>query len=109
MAITACICFYNNGEAVALGVDLAAAELARAGYVVHRRPPEQFERVRFDAPGDSGFLGAVIECPDDDKVIKAILDEVSGVVWKHEGDVTEWGPIEDGYVPFSDDEQGYRQ
>jgi hypothetical protein len=104
-----CICFYNNGEAVALGVDLAAAELARAGYTVHRMPQEQLEDVRLDVPGDCDFLEAVIACSDDDKVINAIVDEVQSIVEKHEGLVTEWGPIEDGYVPFSDNEQEYRQ
>lgn len=82
-----------------LDVDAAAAELRQAGYEVFRMPDKY--SVLLAHPLDD-FIEAIIEGPDDDKVIGAVFEEVNSIVDKYGGLCDECGPVEPDYVPFVD-------
>jgi hypothetical protein len=62
--------------------------------------PEKYSG-RLTHPLDD-FIEAVIDGPDDAKVIGAIMSEVNAIVDKYGGICMECGPIGDEYVPFAD-------
>jgi hypothetical protein len=82
-----------------LDPELAAAELRQAGYEVFLMPEKYSGRLAH--PLDD-FIEAVIDGPDDPKVIEAIMREVNAIVDKYGGICMECGLISNGYVPFAD-------
>lgn len=84
---------------IELDPERAAAELRQAGYDVYLMPEKYSPRLAH--PLDD-FIEAVIEAPDDPKVINAIINEVSVIVEKYGGLCMEWGHIGKDYVPFAD-------
>jgi hypothetical protein len=63
----------------------AVAELRRAGYEIARHPPYVAGH-----PLDDCF-DAIIEGPDDPKIIEAVRQEVEAIIVKYGGDLDEWG------------------
>lgn len=84
---------------IQLDVDVAANALRQAGYEVHRLPDEYGGLLMH--PLDD-FIEAVIEGPDDDQIISAVMREVGAIVYKFGGACFECGPIGQDYVPFAD-------
>jgi hypothetical protein len=89
-----------------LDPDTAAADLQRAGYEVSRLPDKYGGRL--EHPLDD-YIEAVTEGPNDPKVIGAIFKEVEVIVRKYGGSCFEWGPIEEGHVPFAYLFEGQRE
>ena len=84
---------------IELDPERAAAELRRAGYDVDLMPEKYGPRLAH--PLDD-FIEAVIEGPDDPKVIKAVMDEVNTIVERYGGHCIECGRIGKNYEPFAD-------
>lgn len=82
----------------ALDIDGSVEALERAGYRVHRMP-DKYGGTLGDPLDD--FLEAVTEGRDDERVIRAMRDEVQAIVWPRGGDVVEWGPVGSDYRPFA--------
>jgi hypothetical protein len=78
---------------------LAADELRQAGYEVFLLPDRYSAQLAH--PLDD-FIEAVIFCPNDPKVINAIMNEVDALVGKYGGVCLECGPIGRDHVPFAD-------
>jgi hypothetical protein len=78
--------------------DSAADELCQAGYEVHRMPANHPILCH---PLDD-HIEAVIAGANDDRIIEAAMNEVSGIVDRYGGAVIEWGVIGLDYVPFKD-------
>jgi hypothetical protein len=84
---------------IELDPERAAAELREAGYDVFLMPEKHSHRLAH--PLDD-FIEAVIEGPDDPKVIDAIMNEVNAIVDRYGGLCMSCGPIGKDYVPFAD-------
>ena len=72
---------------------------AKAGYDVYLMPEKYSPRLA--NPLDD-FMEAVIDGPDDPKVIEAIMNEVNTIVDKYGGLCIECGRVGNDYVPFAD-------
>jgi hypothetical protein len=77
--------------------DLAVAALEQLGYTVFRLRPEYKERL-LDPLDDC--LEAIIESRNDDKAIRAIMDEVGSIVDEYDGFCVECGPLRPNHEPF---------
>lgn len=92
--------YTNDPECeIELDPERAAAELRQAGYDVFLLPDKYSPRLAH--PLDD-FIEAVIEGPDDPKVIDAIMSEVNAIVEKYGGLCMECGRAGKDYVPFAD-------
>jgi hypothetical protein len=80
--------------------DGAAIALRRAGFDVMRMP-ERF-RSRMEIPQDDFILVSTEATAGDEKVLIAVMREISAIVDRYGGDLSECGPILSDHVPFEE-------
>jgi len=76
--------------------DIAAEELSKAGYTVHRMPDGDLRRYHLL----DDHIEAVIAGSADDKIMDAVYREVEDIAHRNGGLCWEVCAIDSGYIPF---------